>query len=127
MKHIEGPHMQGQSAGEMSSSNANEREPSGNGRPGDMGRVALVGVTKAFGGVVAVDQLDLQIDDEEFLVLLGPSGCGKSTALRMILSLTCSQSARRGLLRSRPIRAAIIGDLTRRISSSNFVPTNFCA
>jgi multiple sugar transport system ATP-binding protein len=52
-----------------------------------MGRVAFDGVTKRFGDVTAVRDLDLEIDDREFLVLLGPSGCGKSTALRMIAGL----------------------------------------
>jgi len=52
-----------------------------------MSRVALDGVTKRFDGVVAVDDLTLEIEDREFLVLLGPSGCGKSTALRMIAGL----------------------------------------
>jgi ABC-type sugar transport system ATPase subunit len=49
--------------------------------------VTFDGVTKRFGGVTAVDQLDLAVQDGEFLVLLGPSGCGKSTALRMIAGL----------------------------------------
>jgi len=44
-------------------------------------------VTKRFGEVVAVDDLDLTVEDREFLVLLGPSGCGKSTALRMVAGL----------------------------------------
>ncbi len=35
----------------------------------------------------AVDSLDLEIDDGEFLVLVGPSGCGKSTSLRMLAGL----------------------------------------
>src|SRR6478736_4319230 len=35
----------------------------------------------------AVDQLDLDIEDGEFLVLVGPSGCGKSTSLRMLAGL----------------------------------------
>ena len=52
-----------------------------------MGRVSLAGVTKRFGDVTAVDHLDLDVADREFLVLLGPSGCGKSTALRMIAGL----------------------------------------
>ena len=56
--------------------------------PGDcMSRVALEGVTKRYGDVVAVDDLTLEVADQEFLVLLGPSGCGKSTALRMIAGL----------------------------------------
>jgi multiple sugar transport system ATP-binding protein len=45
-------------------------------------------VSKAYpGGTVAVKDLNLEIDDREFLVLVGPSGCGKSTALRMIAGL----------------------------------------
>jgi ABC-type sugar transport system ATPase subunit len=49
--------------------------------------VLLEGVTKRFGDVTAVDHLDLEIADREFLVLLGPSGCGKSTALRLVAGL----------------------------------------
>lgn len=52
-----------------------------------MGSIRLDGVTKRFGLMVAVDHLDLDIADGEFMVLLGPSGCGKSTALRMIAGL----------------------------------------
>jgi multiple sugar transport system ATP-binding protein len=44
-------------------------------------------VTKRFGDVVAVDDLDLAVEDREFMVLLGPSGCGKTTTLRMIAGL----------------------------------------
>jgi ABC-type Fe3+/spermidine/putrescine transport system ATPase subunit len=46
--------------------------------------VELVGVTKRFGALVAVDRLDLEIRHGEFLSLLGPSGCGKTTTLRLI-------------------------------------------
>ena len=53
-----------------------------------MGGIALDGVSKVFpGGVVAVDDVDLEIGDGEFMVLVGPSGCGKSTLLRMIAGL----------------------------------------
>jgi len=44
-------------------------------------------VTKHFGDVVAVNGLDLEIADKEFLVLLGPSGCGKTTTLRLLAGL----------------------------------------
>lgn len=47
--------------------------------------VNLIGVSKTFpGGVVAVDNVALQVQEGEFVTLLGPSGCGKSTILRMI-------------------------------------------
>ena len=53
-----------------------------------MGGIALEGVTKVFpGGVTAVDDVELEIADGEFMVLVGPSGCGKSTLLRMIAGL----------------------------------------
>jgi len=50
--------------------------------------VAFKNVTKIFGkDVRAVDNLNLEINDQEFMVLVGPSGCGKTTALRMIAGL----------------------------------------
>jgi len=52
-----------------------------------MANVTLEHVTKRFGDVAAVNDLNLDVADGEFLVLVGPSGCGKSTALRMIAGL----------------------------------------
>ncbi|TYB41416.1 ABC transporter ATP-binding protein [Actinomadura chibensis] len=53
-----------------------------------MAKIVLDKVDKVYsGGVKAVDGLDLEIHDGEFMVLVGPSGCGKSTALRMIAGL----------------------------------------
>ncbi len=49
--------------------------------------VHLQGVTKRFDDVLAVDSLDLDIYQGEFLTLLGPSGCGKTTVLRLIAGL----------------------------------------
>jgi multiple sugar transport system ATP-binding protein len=53
-----------------------------------MAEVILKDVTKIYdGGVKAVDSVNLEIKDREFMVLVGPSGCGKSTTLRMIAGL----------------------------------------
>ena len=53
-----------------------------------MAEIELRGVTKRYpDGTEAVKQVDLDIGDGEFMILVGPSGCGKSTALRMIAGL----------------------------------------
>lgn len=52
-----------------------------------MASVTYDHITKEFGEVVAVNDLNLAIDDKEFIVLVGPSGCGKTTALRMLAGL----------------------------------------
>jgi multiple sugar transport system ATP-binding protein len=53
-----------------------------------LAEVTLEKITKVYpGGTKAVDGLDLEIDDGEFMVFVGPSGCGKTTALRMIAGL----------------------------------------
>ncbi len=53
-----------------------------------MAEVVLEGITKRYpNGFQAITDLNLEIEDGEFLVMVGPSGCGKSTALRMIAGL----------------------------------------
>ena len=52
-----------------------------------MAGVTFKGVTKRWGTFVGVRDLDLEVQDEEFLVLLGPSGCGKTTTMRMVAGL----------------------------------------
>jgi len=49
-----------------------------------MSRIELVNLRKEYGSVVAVNSMDLTIEDGEFIVFVGPSGCGKTTTLRMI-------------------------------------------
>ena len=53
-----------------------------------MGEVTLEHVTKRYGDVTAVDDMNLEIHDGEFVTLVGPSGCGKSTTLETIAGLT---------------------------------------
>src|ERR1051326_842375 len=52
-----------------------------------MATVTFDHIWKKYGDVVAVNDLNLDIQDKEFLVLVGPSGCGKTTALRMVAGL----------------------------------------
>ncbi len=52
-----------------------------------MASVTYDHVFKRYGDVTAVNDLNIQIEDKEFLVLVGPSGCGKSTALRLLAGL----------------------------------------
>jgi multiple sugar transport system ATP-binding protein len=49
-----------------------------------MAKIEIEGLRKVYGPVEAVKQLDLVIEDGEFIVLVGPSGCGKTTTLRML-------------------------------------------
>jgi multiple sugar transport system ATP-binding protein len=52
-----------------------------------LSRIVLEGVSKSYGDVPAVSNLDLEIEEGQFLTLLGPSGCGKTTTLRIIAGL----------------------------------------
>src|ERR1035437_5810731 len=65
---------------------------SGSAHPGQrelrqMATVTFENVSKRYDDVVAVDDLNLDIRDAEFMVLVGPSGCGKTTSMRMIAGL----------------------------------------
>jgi multiple sugar transport system ATP-binding protein len=52
-----------------------------------MASVAFKGVSKSYGAVQVLQDLNLEVVDREFMVLVGPSGCGKSTALRLLAGL----------------------------------------
>jgi multiple sugar transport system ATP-binding protein len=52
-----------------------------------MAKITLEALTRTYGSVVAVDRVNLEINDNEFMVLVGPSGCGKTTTLRMVAGL----------------------------------------
>ena len=60
-----------------------------------MAKVLLKDLNKTYdGGVNAVKNVNLEIHDHEFVVLVGPSGCGKTTTLRMVAGLRTSPRAR---------------------------------
>lgn len=63
-------------------------------RPETEAVVAIDGVTKKFGHILAVDDVTLDIQQGEFFALLGPSGCGKTTTLRMIAGFETPTSGR---------------------------------
>lgn len=72
--------------------------------------VECVGLSKRFGNVVAVADLDLEVARGQFLSLLGPSGCGKTTALRLIAGF------------ERPDRGTVEIDGAGVVGPSVFVP-----
>ena len=76
--------------------------------PGGNPDVVLRGVTKRYGDLVAVDDIDLEVQPGEFVSLLGPSGCGKTTTLRMIAGF---EDASAGEIR---IDGRVVNDLEPR-------------
>ena len=59
-----------------------------------MAKLSFEGVSKSFGAVRALDDLDLEVADGELMVLVGPSGCGKTTALRVVAGLERTTAGR---------------------------------
>src|SRR5262245_2093296 len=57
-----------------------------------MGKITLTKVSKSFGSTTVIPEIDLDIEDGEFVVFVGPSGCGKSTLLRLIAGLEDTSS-----------------------------------
>ena len=52
-----------------------------------MSQIEFNGVTKAYGGKVVLQRVDLTLDSRRTYVLIGPSGCGKSTLLKLVVGL----------------------------------------
>ncbi len=77
-----------------------------------MGELRLIDINKVYDSVTAVDEINLTVNDGEFLTLLGPSGCGKTTTLRMIAGFT------------RPTNGQIYldGELITSVNPRVFVP-----
>ena len=67
-----------------------------------MSKVVVDGVSKVFGSTRALERIDLEITDNDFLCILGPSGCGKSTLLRIVAGLEVPSTGR-ALLDGQPV------------------------
>jgi NitT/TauT family transport system ATP-binding protein len=65
-------------------------------------KVVVDGVSKVFGSTRALERIDLEITDNDFLCILGPSGCGKSTLLRIVAGLEVPSTGR-ALLDGQPV------------------------
>ena len=57
-----------------------------------MSTIELQNLTKAFGDLIAVNDVSLKVEENEVLCLLGPSGCGKTTTLRVVAGLEVATS-----------------------------------
>src|SRR3989304_2995514 len=71
--------------------------------------IRIEGVTKRFGHIVAVDEVNATIRENEFFALLGPSGCGKTTLMRLLAGFETPDAGRllldgRDLVGVRPYR-----------------------
>jgi multiple sugar transport system ATP-binding protein len=85
-----------------------------------MAGIRLEGLTKVFGdGTRAVDGIDLEIGDGEFMVLVGPSGCGKSTLLRLVAGLD-EATAGRVVLGDRDVTRALERDRDMAMVFQNY-------
>jgi ABC-2 type transport system ATP-binding protein len=84
--------------------------------------VELRGVSKNFGTVAAVRQLQLTIRQGETVALLGPNGAGKSTAIGMLLGLSQPDSGEVRLFGAPPARAVAAGRVGAMLQSAGFVP-----
>ncbi|RYI83891.1 MAG: ABC transporter ATP-binding protein, partial [Acetobacteraceae bacterium] len=59
-----------------------------------MGTLVLEGLARRYGATVAVERVDLDVQDGELVALLGPSGCGKTTTLRMVAGFVAPSAGR---------------------------------
>jgi len=76
--------------------------------------IALEGVSRRFGGTLAVDHLDLAVQRGEFFALLGPSGCGKTTTLRMIAGFEAPSS---GVIRLEGVDVSAVPPHRRNVNT----------
>jgi ABC-2 type transport system ATP-binding protein len=84
--------------------------------------VDLTGLTKRFGELTAVNQVDLRIAAGEVVALLGPNGAGKSTTIDMMLGLTKPDAGRASIYNRQPNEAIIDGKVGAMLQSGGLLP-----
>jgi ABC-2 type transport system ATP-binding protein len=84
--------------------------------------VDLTGLTKRFGELTAVNQVDLRIAAGEVVALLGPNGAGKSTTIDMMLGLTNPDAVRASIYNRQPNEAIIDGKVGAMLQSGGLLP-----
>ena len=87
-----------------------------------MTHLRIEGLTKRFAGkppTTAMDDLDLEIEEGEFLVLLGPSGCGKTTTLRCLAGLETPDDGPHRVRRPRRVRRRGASSTSARTSATS--------
>jgi ABC-2 type transport system ATP-binding protein len=84
--------------------------------------VALLGITKRYASVVAVDNLHLTIEPGEVVALLGPNGAGKSTTIDMLLGLGRPDSGSVALFGDDPVAAIQSGQVGAMLQSGGLLP-----
>jgi ABC-type nitrate/sulfonate/bicarbonate transport system ATPase subunit len=82
-----------------------------------LSKLAIQGVSKMFASTKALEKIDLEIEDNDFLCILGPSGCGKSTLLRIVAGLEAPSTGgvildRRPVARPGPDRGMVFQSYT---------------
>jgi ABC-2 type transport system ATP-binding protein len=84
--------------------------------------VCVTGVTRRFGAVVAVDNLDLTVAHGETIALLGPNGAGKTTTIAMLLGLTAPDSGRIEVFGSAPGSATAHANVGAMLQDGGMMP-----
>src|SRR5690349_11416859 len=84
--------------------------------------VGLTGLTKRFGELTAVNQVDLSIGEGEVVALLGPNGAGKSTTIDMMLGLAKPDGGTASVYNRSPHQAIVDGKVGAMLQSGGLLP-----
>ena len=87
-----------------------------------MNAISLSGVSKSYGSVLAVDALDIAVEDGRTVALLGPNGAGKSTTINMMLGLLRPTSGTIQIFGGTPAQAVSRGEIGAMLQSGLLIP-----